>query len=306
VGSRTPEPASSAISGLLGTALLPDGQLAEWGDTLEAEPFSANPLNQESCYRAGPTAGHRSGVLAFPAPTPSGSPAWLPGVWAALASGLISTCGRLFSRPGDSAHRHCDLFGLSLSWSLMPRAASIFLELSHIPLWSSEKGPRGGPEAPPPPRIARVRRRAGADRQPNEPLGALFRCLLLGDAKLRWLPAFIDAVQAHREAPRASDCEPWRVPRRLCAALYAPRYSSDGSCWASSRSQRIPARVAKQTWRGNTLSHSMVDQRRKAPGPRSTNGGKKVLGFFFFRSLPGARRFLPGPATHPAVPHPQP
>jgi len=42
-------------------------------------------------------------------------------------------------------------------------------------------------------------------------------------------------------------------------SLYAPRYSSDGQLLAVEPTEAgIPATVAKQTWRGNTLSHSTV------------------------------------------------
>ncbi|MCT0204501.1 B12-binding domain-containing radical SAM protein [Synechococcus sp. CS-602] len=170
-------------------------------------------------------------------------------VWAALASRGDLDVRRLFTDQGDPAHRHCDLFGLSLSWELDAPVLLDFLERQHIPLWSSERGERdplvfgGGPVLTANP----------------EPLAPFFDVLLLGDGELL-LPAFIDAVQAHRGAPRAERLRALAaVPGVYVPALYAPRYSSDGQLLGVEPiGSGIPARVAKQTWRGNTLSHSMV------------------------------------------------
>jgi len=101
-----------------------------------------------------------------------------------------------------------------------------FLERQHIPLWSSERGERdplvfgGGPVLTANP----------------EPLAPFFDVLLLGDGELL-LPAFIDAVQAHRGAPRAERLRALAaVPGVYVPALYAPATAATASCWASSRS----------------------------------------------------------------------
>jgi len=110
-------------------------------------------------------------------------------------------------------------------------------------------------------RSARVRGRAGADRQPRA-ARALFRCAAARGRELL-LPAFIDARPGpdRGAGPGPSDCEPWRRCPGVygAGALSPPRYSSDGQLLGVEPiGSGIPARVAKQTWRGNTLSHSMV------------------------------------------------
>ena len=50
-----------------------------------------------------------------------------------------------------------------------------------------------------------------------------------------------------------------QVPGVYVPALYAPRYGADGELVAVEPTEAdVPATVAKQTWRGNTLSHSTV------------------------------------------------
>jgi radical SAM superfamily enzyme YgiQ (UPF0313 family) len=170
-------------------------------------------------------------------------------VWATLAQRADVDVRRLFTDQGDPPHRHCDLFGLSLSWELDGPVLLDLLEQQRIPLWGAERGDDdpivfgGGPVLTANP----------------EPLAPFFDVVLLGDGELL-LPAFIDALQECRKAPR-----PERL-RRLAAvpgvyvpALYAPRYGAEGELLAVEPTEPgIPATVAKQTWRGNTLSHSTV------------------------------------------------
>ena len=92
-----------------------------------------------------------------------------------------------------------------------------------------------------------------------EPLAPFLDVVLLGDGELL-LPAFLDALQEHRTAPRQERLRRLaQVPGVYVPSLYAPRYSSDGQLLAVEPTEAgIPATVAKQTWRGNTLSHSTV------------------------------------------------
>jgi radical SAM superfamily enzyme YgiQ (UPF0313 family) len=177
-------------------------------------------------------------------------------VWATLAQRPDLDVRRLFTDQGDPPHGgqrgrgpDLDLFGLSLSWELDGPVLLDLLERQRIPLWAAERGDGdpivfgGGPVLTANP----------------EPLAPFFDAVLLGDGELL-LPAFIEALQACREAPR-----PQRL-RRLAQvegvyvpSLYAPRYDAGGQLLAVEPIEPgIPASIAKQTWRGNTLSHSTV------------------------------------------------
>ena len=177
-------------------------------------------------------------------------------VWATLAQRSDVDVRRLFTDQGDPPHGggrgrgpHLDLFGLSLSWELDGPVLLDLLEQQRIPLWASERGDNdpivfgGGPVLTANP----------------EPLAPFFDVVLLGEGELL-LPAFIDAVQENRSAPRAQRLLALaQLPGVYVPSLYAPRYGSDGQLLAVEPTEAgIPATVAKQTWRGNTLSHSTV------------------------------------------------
>jgi radical SAM superfamily enzyme YgiQ (UPF0313 family) len=170
-------------------------------------------------------------------------------VWATLAQRADVDVRRLFTDQGDPPHRHCDLFGLSLSWELDGPVLLDLLEQQRIPIWAHERGDDdpivfgGGPVLTANP----------------EPLAPFFDAVLLGDGELL-LPAFVDALQEHRKAPRAERLRHLAlVPGVYVPSLYVPRYSSEGDLLAVEPIEAgIPATVAKQTWRGNTLSHSTV------------------------------------------------
>ena len=170
-------------------------------------------------------------------------------VWASLAGRADVDVRRLFTDQEEPPPRACDLFGLSLSWELDSPVLLDLLERRRIPLWSDQRGEQdpivfgGGPVLTANP----------------EPLAPFLDVVLLGDGELL-LPAFIDAMQEHRLAPRA---ERLRALARLEGVyvpfLYAPRYDSDGLLLGVDPIEAgIPATVAKQTWRGSTLSHSTV------------------------------------------------
>ena len=156
---------------------------------------------------------------------------------------------RLFTDQGDPLPRHCDLFGLSLSWELDGPVLPELLHNQRIPIWAVERGDQdpivfgGGPVLTANP----------------EPLAPFFDAVLLGDGELL-LPAFIDAVQSCRHAPRAERLRRLAsVPGVYVPSLYAPQYDADGALVAIEPIESdIPALSEKQTWRGNTLSRSTV------------------------------------------------
>ncbi len=197
-----------------------------------------------------PEPGALRAVLAFPSSYSVGiTSLGYQVVWATLARRPDVDVRRLFTDQGDSPHRHCDLFGLSLSWELDGPVLLDLLERQRIPIWAAERGDAdpivfgGGPVLTANP----------------EPLAPFFDAVLLGDGELL-LPAFVDALQECRAAPRADRLRQLaRVPGVYVPSLYAPRYDGEGTLLAVEPiAPGIPATVAKQTWRGNTLSHSTV------------------------------------------------
>lgn len=209
-------------------------------------------LDQETLLfePAQPAADALRTVLAFPSTYSVGiTSLGFQVVWATLARRSDLDVRRLFTDRGDPPHRRCDLFGLSLSWELDGPVLLDLLEQQRIPLWSQQRGEDdpivfgGGPVLTANP----------------EPLAPFFDAVLLGDGE-QLLPDFVEAVIAQRQAPRAERLRALaRVPGVYVPALYAPRYSSDGQLLGVEPTEDgIPATVAKQTWRGNTLSHSTV------------------------------------------------
>jgi len=170
-------------------------------------------------------------------------------VWAMLAMRADVDVRRLFTDQGDPQHRHCDLFGLSLSWELDGPVLLDLLEQQGIPIWSDKRSDNdplvfgGGPVLTANP----------------EPLAPFFDVVLLGDGE-DLLPAFIDALQACRGGSRAERLRHLAtIPGVYVPSLYAPRYSDDGHLLALEPTDaEAPDRVGKQTWRGNSLSHSTV------------------------------------------------
>jgi radical SAM superfamily enzyme YgiQ (UPF0313 family) len=204
-----------------------------------------------------PQAGALRVVLAFPSTYSVGiTSLGYQVVWASLARRPDLAVRRLFTDRSDPPHGgqrgrgpSLDLFGLSLSWELDGPVLLDLLEQERIPVWACERGDDdpivfgGGPVLTANP----------------EPLAPFFDVVLLGDGE-QLLPAFVDALQACRNAPRAerlrrlAQLEGVYVP-----GLYTPRYGSDGELLAVEPIEAgIPATVQKQTWRGNTLSHSTV------------------------------------------------
>jgi radical SAM superfamily enzyme YgiQ (UPF0313 family) len=197
-----------------------------------------------------PEPGALRAVLAFPSSYSVGiTSLGYQVVWATLAQRPDVDVRRLFTDQGDPPHRHIDLFGLSLSWELDGPVLLDLLEQQRIPVWSVQRGDAdpivfgGGPVLTANP----------------EPLAPFFDAVLLGDGELL-LPAFIDALQECRGAPRPERLRHLaRVPGVYVPSLYAPRYDTEGQLLAVEPIEAdLPVTIDKQTWRGNTLSHSTV------------------------------------------------
>ena len=198
-----------------------------------------------------PEAGALRAVLAFPSSYSVGiTSLGYQVVWASLAQRSDVDVRRLFTDQGDAPHRDLDLFGLSLSWELDGPVLLDLLEQQRIPIWAAERGDGdpivfgGGPVFTANP----------------EPLAPFLDAVLLGDGELL-LPAFIGALQCCKGAPRSEQLR-WlaQVEGVYVPALYEPRYDADGQLQSIEPidGPAIPAAIAKQTWRGNTLSHSSV------------------------------------------------
>jgi len=204
-----------------------------------------------------PQPGALRAVLAFPSTYTVGiTSLGYQVVWATLAQRPDVDVRRLFTDQGDPAHGGrrgggpaLDLFGLSLSWELDGPVLLDLLEQQRIPLWATERGDDdpivfgGGPVLTANP----------------EPLAPFFDAVLLGDGELL-LPAFIDALQECRDAPRSERLRRLaQVEGVYVPPLYAPRYGAAGELLAVEPIEAgLPATISKQTWRGNTLSHSTV------------------------------------------------
>jgi len=197
-----------------------------------------------------PEAGALRAVLAFPSSYSVGiTSLGYQVVWATLAQRADVDVRRLFTDQGDAPHRDLDLFGLSLSWELDGPVLLDLLEQQRIPIWAAERSDDdpivfgGGPVLTANP----------------EPLAPFFDAVLLGDGELL-LPAFIEALKACRGAPRAERLRRLaQVDGVYIPCLYAALYSTGGSLLATTpREPETPPQIAKQTWRGNTLSQSSV------------------------------------------------
>jgi radical SAM superfamily enzyme YgiQ (UPF0313 family) len=170
-------------------------------------------------------------------------------VWATLAMRSDLDVRRLFTDQSDPPHRQCDLFGLSLSWELDGPVLLDLLEQQRIPIWSEQRSDQdpivfgGGPVLTANP----------------EPLAPFFDVILLGDGE-ELLPSFIDMLQEVRCEPRVARLRRLaQVPGIYVPSLYAPRYGSDGNLEGIDPVEAgVPTTVSKQTWRGNSLSHSTV------------------------------------------------
>jgi radical SAM superfamily enzyme YgiQ (UPF0313 family) len=204
-----------------------------------------------------PEAGALRAVLAFPSTYSVGiTSLGFQVVWAALARRSDVDVRRLFTDAADPPHGGSrgrgpalDLFGLSLSWELDGPVLLDLLDGQRIPRWSHQRGDGdpivfgGGPVLTANP----------------EPLAPFLDAVLLGDGE-QLLPAFLDALQACRHLPRPERLRALaQVEGVYVPALYVPRYDGHGILLRIDPvDQSVPATVSKQTWRGESLTHSTV------------------------------------------------
>ncbi len=171
-------------------------------------------------------------------------------VWATLAMRSDVDVRRLFTDLSEPLHRHPELLGFSVSWELDYINIFNLLESLAIPLHSGDRLDShplifgGGPVLTANP----------------EPLADFFDVILLGDGE-NLLPSFIDAYQEVRTAERKTKLRHLaQVPGVYIPSLYNVTYGSpEGEIKAiAPMDTDIPPQVAKQTYRGNTLSASTV------------------------------------------------
>ena len=171
-------------------------------------------------------------------------------VWATLAARSDVQVSRLFTDAQEPLPSEPELLGFSLSWELDYVNVLNLLESLSIPIRATERSDAhplvfgGGPVLTANP----------------EPFAAFFDLILLGDGELL-LGEFITAYQAVRHADRPTQLRHLaQVPGIYVPSLYVATYhSSDGALESITPIDAdIPARIEKQTYRGNTLSASTV------------------------------------------------
>lgn len=171
-------------------------------------------------------------------------------VWSSLATREDVAVSRLFTDIGESLPSKTELLGFSLSWEL--DYANIFQMLASlgIPRRSCDRANEhplvfgGGPVLTANP----------------EPFADFFDVILLGDGE-NLLDNFIQAYKEVRDLPRDRKLRHLAtIPGIYVPSLYRVRYvQPDGEIAAIEPvDSEIPAKVTKQTYRGNTLSVSSV------------------------------------------------
>ncbi len=171
-------------------------------------------------------------------------------VWATLAARNDLEISRLFTDVHESLPSQPEILGFSMSWELDYVNILGLLESLEIPIRSCDRATHhpivfgGGPVLTANP----------------EPYADFFDVMLLGDGEIL-LDAFIDAYQAVRHADRQTQLRHLaQVPGIYVPSLYTVTYESpDGAIERIEPiDSTIPARIEKQTYRGNTLSASTV------------------------------------------------
>ena len=171
-------------------------------------------------------------------------------IWAMLAQRSDLAISRLFTDEREPLPSHPQLLGFSLSWELDYNNVLSMLETLDIPIWACERGNEhplvfgGGPVLTANP----------------EPFAAFFDVVLLGDGEIV-LDAFIDAYQSVRDRDRAAQLKYLAtIPGVYVPTLYEATYQAPDAPLESvlPLDSAIPARLEKQTYRGNTLSTSTV------------------------------------------------
>ncbi len=171
-------------------------------------------------------------------------------VWATFAVRSDVSVSRLFMDVSDPLPSQPELLGFSVSWELDYVNILGMLEKLAIPIWARDRKKShpilfgGGPVLTANP----------------EPFAEFFDVILLGDGEIL-LGAFIDAYQEVRGADRLAQLRHLaRVPGIYVPSLYQVEYTApDGPIAAITPVESsIPARIEKQTYRGNQLSMSTV------------------------------------------------
>ncbi|NEQ20748.1 MAG: radical SAM protein [Microcoleus sp. SIO2G3] len=171
-------------------------------------------------------------------------------VWATLAMRSDIQVSRLFTDCHEPLPGRPELLGYSLSWELDYVNILNLLEFLEIPVRSAERTHHhplvfgGGPVLTANP----------------EPFADFFDVILLGDGE-NLLGDFIDAYKEVRTAERNTQLRRLaQVPGVYVPTLYEVTYQESTGAIASIQpiDTEIPAKVEKQTYRGNTLSASTV------------------------------------------------
>ncbi len=170
-------------------------------------------------------------------------------IWTILAQRADVDVRRLFTDQEERIHRNCKLFGFSLSWELDAPVLLDLLDTQRIPIWSNQRGDQdpivfgGGPVLTANP----------------EPLAPFLDVVLLGDGE-NLIPTFIDTIQKTKHLPRVDILKNLaQIPGIYVPQLYEPEYTPNGTLnKIKPIDHDIPASICKQTWSGNTLSHSTV------------------------------------------------
>ncbi len=171
-------------------------------------------------------------------------------VWATLASRPDLEVSRLFTDGHEPLPTQPEILGFSMSWELDYVNILGLLESLDVPIRSQNRTSDhplvfgGGPVLTANP----------------EPYADFFDVFLLGDGEIL-LNAFITAYQEVRHADRDTQLRHLaQVPGIYVPSLYEVTYASSEGAIAAIHpiDSTIPARVEKQTYRGNTLSTSTV------------------------------------------------
>ena len=177
-------------------------------------------------------------------------------VWATLATRTDLQVTRLFTDRHEPLPVQPELLGFSVSWELDYVNILNLLESLEIPIRANDRTENhplifgGGPVLTANP----------------EPFADFFDLVLLGDGE-NLLGEFIDAYQEVRTANRETQLRHLaQVPGIYVPSLYEVNYTSPDGAIAKIRpiDTEIPANIAKQTYRGNTLSVSSVVTEKSA------------------------------------------
>ncbi len=171
-------------------------------------------------------------------------------VWANLATRSQLQVSRLFTDIYEPLPRNPELVGFSVSWELDYVNILKLLEFLEIPIFASERQDNhplifgGGPVLTANP----------------EPFADFFDIILLGDGEII-IDAFLNGYQEIRNASRSEKLRHLaKIPGIYVPSLYDVKYYDLTGEIESilPKDNDIPAQVEKQTYRGNTLSHSSV------------------------------------------------